>query len=325
MGTALHHRFEEPEDRGLLFGRIDIRRASRPSQGRPGIEPGGHARLFRGRGTSVRLESSRGSEGSTTRTTGRMSAPRSPGRGTPGRGSASLPGSWTCAGSAWTLTAERPSRTRSRGRRGNTRTRQPAFRRGHLPFVRSPALRGNRRAEREVPVLRDEQRRGADRQLLREQGRLLHGGDFRDGLRPRRPGRQGNPADIVAPWNVQRVPHSEALSGVETLVVDSVPDAGKASVSVSGRKVVFLESASLSNLVFRLRLSRLRPGRCAEYGNCRERSHRGRQGFGRLFGPIGRQGAPVRQGRRRERLRKVRERRLSSRTEATGRKSSRSP
>lgn len=42
----------------------------------------------------------------------------------------------------------------------------------------------------------------------------------------------------------------EALSGVETLVVDSVPDAGKASVAVSGRKVVLLESSPLSGITF---------------------------------------------------------------------------
>lgn len=42
----------------------------------------------------------------------------------------------------------------------------------------------------------------------------------------------------------------EALSGVETLVVDSAPDAGKASVAVSGRKVVLLESSALSGITF---------------------------------------------------------------------------
>lgn len=42
----------------------------------------------------------------------------------------------------------------------------------------------------------------------------------------------------------------EALSGVETLVVDSVPDAGSASVSVSGKKVVLLESSTLSGIAF---------------------------------------------------------------------------
>lgn len=43
---------------------------------------------------------------------------------------------------------------------------------------------------------------------------------------------------------------TEALSGVETLVVDSVPDAGSASVSVSGKKVVLLESSPLSGISF---------------------------------------------------------------------------